>query len=328
MLKKSLFLCFLALFVLSGVFAEGQKEESLEDYPSKPIKMLMGYSPGGGSDQLAQLVEPFLQEVLDCTFSNEYLPGASGAIAWTKLGLDTEPDGYTIGVTNTPSIVTNVFMQETIEYELEDFDPIANVVTDPGVIVVAEDSPYDNFEEFLEAAKDNPGEITCGNSGVGGDDFFTTLLFEDKADVDVKDVPFEGDGPSWQAAMGGKVDASFNNVGITFKQVEEGNLKALAVMSEERLDALPDVPTLKEKGFDVVSGSSRGVSAPAGLPPEIREKLIDAFKEISENEELLQKAEDQALNLDWQFGEDYKEYLESFEEFEPLWEEVKDNYQE
>ncbi len=132
---------------------------------------MQGFKPGGGSDALAQLTQPFLEEPLGTTFVNQYIPGATGAIAWTKLAKTTRNDGYTISVTNTPMLMTNYIMNKEISYNISELTPIANVVTDPGIVVVSKDSPFKTAQEFFDAARKNPGKITVGNSGIGGDDF-------------------------------------------------------------------------------------------------------------------------------------------------------------
>jgi tripartite-type tricarboxylate transporter receptor subunit TctC len=296
-------------------------------YPEKPITVLQGFKAGGGSDALAQLTQPFLTEILGQTFVNQYIPGATGAIAWTQLAKQTDADGYTISITNTPMLQTNYIMNSDITYNITELTPIANVVTDPGIIVVGKDSKYKTAEELIAAAKESPDTVTVGNSGVGGDDFFTVLMFQKMSGIRFNMIPFEGDGPSWQAAAGGKIDASFNNLGITFPQIEAGTLIPLAIFAEERDPSIPDVPTLKELGYDVVNGSSRGYSAPAGIPEEVRLKLIAAFEEMAKDPAFLQAAADRALPVDIKVGDDYMTYLEEQEAiFTEIWEEVKGEY--
>jgi len=310
---------------------EIQQEESEQTtetkYPEKPINVLQGFNPGGGSDTLAQITQPTLEKILGQSFVNQYIPGATGAIAWTQLCKQTKPDGYTLSITNTPMLMTNYIMNPEITYTIDELDPIANVVTDPGIIVVSKDSPFNTVQEFFEHAKANPGKVTVGNSGVGGDDFFTTLIVQRETGLKFQMVPFEGDGPSWQAAMGGKIDASFNNLGITYPQIKAGNLKALALFTEERSPLLPDVPTLKELGYNVVSGSSRGYSGPKGLPADVKQKLIDAFDQMSKDPQFLEAAEKQGLPVDIKLGDDYANYLKEQETiFREIWEEVKSEY--
>jgi putative tricarboxylic transport membrane protein len=292
------------------------------------VAVLQGFKPGGGSDVLAQLVQPYLSKKLGVNFVNEYIPGATGAIAWTRLAKQSKKDGSVVSITNTPMLMTNYIMNDAITYNIKDMTPIANVVTDPGVAVVAKDSPYNSIEDLLAAAKEKPGRITIGNSGMGGDDFFTTLLIEKATGLSFKKVPFQGDGPSATAAMGNKIDASFNNVGTVYSQIQSGNLKALAVFADERVESLPDVPTLKEKGVDVVAGSSRGYSAPAGIPDEAREQLIAAFEDLRDDQAFLEDAKKRALNIDIVTGDDYAEMFQRMEtEFQGIWKEVGGNQQ-
>lgn len=292
------------------------------------VTVLMGFKAGGGSDALAQLVQPFLAEELGVEFVNQYVPGATGAIAWTQLAKQVEPDGETISITNTPMLMTNYIMNDAITYTIDEITPIANIVTDPGVVVVAPDSPFETFEDLVTQAEESPGTVTVGNSGIGGDDFFTSVLLEQAADIELQKVPFEGDGPSWAAAMGGKIDASFNNVGITFPQVKEGNLRALAVFSEERLPELPDVPTATELGYDLVAGSSRGYSGPADFPEDARRQLVEALGRVVENPEFQDAAAAQAMAIDFIPGDEYEAFLDrQEEEFRGVWDSVKDEVQ-
>ncbi len=316
----------MAAIVALGGFLAGNSLAA--DYPSKSISVLQGFKPGGGSDALAQLTQPYLEKVIGESFVNQYIPGATGAIAWTQLAKQTKADGYTISITNTPMLMTNYIMNEEIKYDIDELTPIANVVTDPGIVVVSKESPYTTIQEFFEAAKAKPGMLTVGNSGVGGDDFFTTLIVEKATGLKFQMIPFQGDGPSWQAAMGGKIDASFNNLGITFPQIKAGNLRPLVLFAEKRDSNLPDVPTLKELGYDVASGSSRGYSAPKGIPAEARDALINAFRKIAEDPAFAKTAADRALTLDMKYGDEYVAYLQKQEEdFAKIWEEVKSQYQ-
>ena len=296
-------------------------------YPTKQITVLQGFKPGGGSDTLAQLTQPFLEKILGKGFINQYIPGATGAIAWTRLAKSTKPDGYTLSITNTPMLQTNYIINPEITYNITELEAIANVITDPGVIVVAADSPLKTFKDFFDACKANPGKVTVANSVTGGDDFFTTLIFEKASGLKTQLVPFEGDGPSWQAAMGKKVDVSFNNLGITYPQVKGGNLRMLAIFSETRSELLPDVPTVKELGYNVVSGSSRGYSAPKGVPAEAKKALVEAFKKMAAMPEFQKACADRASPVDMKYGKDYTDFLANEEKlFKNLWEEVKSQH--
>lgn len=294
--------------------------------PGEKIKILIGFKPGGGSDALAQLVLPFLSKEMNVTFVNEYIPGAAGAIAWAKLANATKPDGYTISITNSPMIVSNYLLNDEIKYNVKQLEPLANVVTDPGILVVGPSSPYKDFKAFVAAAKANPDKITVANSGVGGDDFFSTIFMEQMTGAKFKMVPFSGDGPSATAAMGDKVDASSNNLGNVIAQIQGGNLRALAIYSETRHPKLPDVPTMKELGYNLVNGSSRGFSAPAGIPADKRQAFVDGFKKMMADPAFQAEAVRQTQDIEAIVGDDYKKLIYSMEDaYRPIVEEVKKN---
>ncbi|GGK00980.1 Bug family tripartite tricarboxylate transporter substrate binding protein [Pseudomonas matsuisoli] len=317
--NKKMFATILTAAIASAFSYAAQAEYVAGD----DVTVLQGFKAGGGSDVLAQLAQPYLTKKLGVNFVNEYIPGATGAIAWTRLARQSKKDGTIISITNTPMLMTNYIMNDAITYNIKDLTPIANVVTDPGIAVVAKDSPYNTIEDLFAAAKQKPGRVTVGNSGVGGDDYFTTLLVERASGLSFQKVPFQGDGPSATAAMGNKIDVSFNNVGTVYSQIKSGNLKALAVFSEQRVEDLPDVPTLKEKGIDVVAGSSRGYSAPAGIPEEARKQLIAAFESLKTDQAFLADAKKRALNIDIVTGDDYAKMFQDMEtEFQGIWDDV------
>lgn len=288
------------------------------------VTVVQGFQAGGGSDALAQLVQPYLAKELGVNFVNRYQPGATGAIAWTGLARQTAADGKTVSITNTPMLMTNYIMNPSMQYSIDDLTPLANVVTDPGVIVVSKDSPYKTAKDLLDAVKEKPGRITIGNSGVGGDDFFSVIMIEKATGLKFQQVPFAGDGPSWAAAMGGKIDASANNLGITFPQVKSGNLRVLAVFTEKRVPDLPNVPTMKELGIDVVAGSSRGYSAPKGMPEEAKKEFIEALGRVIENPDFKRDAAARAMVIDFKAGDEYARFLKNQEEeFRKIWQEIK-----
>jgi putative tricarboxylic transport membrane protein len=325
-MKKSAMVVLLAVAAAMCAWSAG-KTDGGAAYPTKPITVLQGFAAGGGSDQLAQLTQPFLQKILGQSFVNQYIPGATGAIAWTQLAKTTAKDAYSISITNTPMLMTNYIMNSEIKYSITELDPIANVVTDPGVIVVGKDSPLKTAQDLFNAVKANPGKVTAANSGVGGDDFFTILIAEKATGLKFQMVPFTGDGPSWQAAAGMKVDLSFNNLGVTFPQIKAGALRALVIFADKRDPSIPDVPTMKELGFNVVSGSSRGYSAPKGIPAAAKEKLIAAFAEMGKMPEFQKAAAERALPVDLKLGDEYGKYLAEQEAvFKAVWDEVKSQY--
>lgn len=294
------------------------------DFPTKAITVTHGFAPGGGSDQLAQLVKPFLEKKLGQQIANVYKTGADGAIAWKEVaGLTGDKaDGYNISTVLTPKTQLNQYINKSAGYKMEDFVGIANIVFDPGMLVVGPDSKFKTMQELIDYAKANPGKLKVSNSGEGGDDWFNAVMIEKLAGVKFNNVAFQGDGPAWQAAAGGHVDANTNNLSTVTPLIKGGKLKALAVYADKRIPDFPDVPTLKELGINFSEGSYRGFIAPKDTPKEVVDILANALEEVTKDPEF-QKAAN-AVNLQIKFlkGEDFKKFLA--DENQQLGQTVKD----
>jgi putative tricarboxylic transport membrane protein len=272
------------LFVLVVVFGSVAVAADVK-YPTRAVTVIHGFKPGGGSDQLAAVTQPVLEKYLKQRFVNVYKPGADGAIAWKEVGKDTAPDGYTLTTVLTPKTQLNSMVNPNAGYSMADFVPIANMIFDPGILVVAPDSKYKTFKELIDAAKKAPGTIKMSHSGDGGDDWYNALLIEKLTGAKFNLVPFQGDAPAMQAAMGGHVDVCTTNVGVVTGLVQGKKLRGLAVYTPKRLSAIPEVPTLKEMGVNLIEGSYRGYIAPKGTPKEIIKILADALEKVSKDKQ-------------------------------------------
>jgi putative tricarboxylic transport membrane protein len=289
------------------------------EYPRKPINVLIGFAPGGGSDVMLTMVRPHMEKLFKTTMVPVYKPGSGADIAFTELAM-SKPDGYTVGITTTPQVPINPIVRET-QWKVSDLIPVANVVTDPGILVVRADGPLKTLADFLKAAKEQPGKLTVGASSAPGDDWFAMLMLNAAAKVETNIVPFSGDGPSWQAALAGHTDASANNLSIVYSQVKAGKLRALALMADKRTPFLPDVPTFKELGYDFTSGSARGFSMPKDTPKEIVSAFASTVKQVMDSAEFKSNAEKTAFPSDYQNPEQYAAYLKTLEGvYRPLWE--------
>ena len=289
---------------------------AVDNFPKQNITVIIPASPGGGCDFVAQAIQPYLEKYAGVSFINVYKPGASCSIGTTYYINNTKADGYTIQSTVTPFMFSAPIMNpEEIKYNLfEDLTPIFNVMTDPGVLAVNADSPFKTFDDFLNYAKENPNKVTVGNSGIGGDDWVSTLFLEEKAGIELIEVPFPGDGPSWQAALGGHISATANNLGILYSQLVDGSLRALAIFSEERSELIPDVPTLKEYGIDLVNGSFRGYSVHKDMPEEIKDYYVDIFTKAVNDPDFIEHAAKIGMNVDALPREEYINVLKKLEE--------------
>ncbi len=301
------------LFVL-GLVSGLTAAHAAAKYPAKAVTVIHGFKAGGGSDQLAHVTQPFLEKVLKQRFVNVYKPGATGAIAWKEVGKDTKPDGYTLTTCLTPQIQLNSMINANAGYSMADFEPIANMIFDPGILVVAVDSKYKTLKDLLDAARKEPGKIRISHSGNGGDDWYNGTMIAKLAGVGFNLVPFEGDGPAWQAAGGGHVEAATTNVGVVTSLVQGKKLRGLGVYTEQRLPSIADVPTLKEQGVNFVEGSFRGYLAPKGTPKEIIAILADGLEKVSADPQF--KAACAAVNMVPHFlaGDFYKSFLATKED--------------
>ena len=315
--KKSV-LTILAILTLCVLLAAcgGQSTPSAKapetkkvEYPTKAVQVIHGFKPGGGSDQLAQFAQPFLEKILKVQFANVYKPGADGAIVWKELARSTKADGYTLGTLMTPKTQLNSITADS-GYKMSDFVPIANMISDPGIFLVPADSPFKTFKDVLEYAKQNPGKLKVGNSGTGGNGWYNGLMIQKLSGTTWNNIPFEGDGPVITAAAGGHVEGATTNTGQSIAMVKGGKVRALAVYTDKRLDSLPDVPTLKEMGVDFTAASYRGYLAPKDTPKEVVAILADALEQVSKDPAFIKLCADSNLSVVFMKGDAYKTYLD------------------
>jgi len=305
------FLCLALLLPLSGIASS---------YPEKSVQIIIGYAAGGSTDVMARIIAPMLEDILGQRFLVINKPGAGSEIGYTFTA-QSKPDGYLIGNCNIPGFVTTYIQRPEAKFRLEDFSPIANIVNDPGILVVRSDSEFKTLEDYVNYAKENAGVVTASFEGLGTDGFIALREVEIKAEIELNRVMFTGDATARAALLGGHISSCFINVSEAVPMIKDGKARALAVMTKERTAALPDTPTFKELGYDIVSGSSRGFIGPKGFPEEYRTILIDALTEIVESEEFINKMEELTMPLEFVSGDDYFKLIKASEEaIRNLWE--------
>lgn len=276
-----------------------------EDYPTKPIEMVVAYGAGGSTDTMARIFAKYAEEELGQRVVVVNKPGAGGELGWVYLA-NADPDGYTIGLINSPSVETHPFTRaDSVGYTLDDLLPLANVVTDPGVLAVAADSPWQTLDELVEAVKAEPRSVTVSHEGVGGDDHLAALNFASTAGIELNFVSFNGNAEATAALLGGHIDAFEGNMSEAASHISEGDVRGLAVWSGERVDAIAEVPTGVEQGVDVVSSASRGLALPAGVPDEIYQRLLVVSRSVIENPDFAEELARLNMPLDPVYGDDY-----------------------
>jgi tripartite-type tricarboxylate transporter receptor subunit TctC len=243
-------------------------------YPEQNIIVIVPFPPGGASDTTARLTGNKLSEIVGKPVIVENRPGANGAIGATTVK-QAKPDGYTLLVGSIGVYAINPALYKNLRYDpLKDFDLLSVVVRTPNVLVTSPQFPAENVAELIAYLKKNPNKVTFASSGVGSSDHLTAALFWQKTGTTGIHVPYKGGAPAISDLMGGHADVSFQNLGAVAQQIKGGKLKALAVTSDKRADALPDVPTIAEAGVaDLVVYSWQAAAAPKGLPAEVRTKL-------------------------------------------------------
>jgi tripartite-type tricarboxylate transporter receptor subunit TctC len=268
---KSYAVCALVALMLASV---GAVSLHAAGYPEQNIIVIVPFPPGGASDTTARLTGNKLSEIVGKPVIVENRPGANGAIGATTVK-QAKPDGYTLLVGSIGVYAINPALYKNLRYDpLKDFDLLSVVVRTPNVLVTSPQFPAENVAELIAYLKKNPNKVTFASSGVGSSDHLTAALFWQKTGTTGIHVPYKGGAPAISDLMGGHADVSFQNLGAVAQQIKGGKLKALAVTSDKRADALPDVPTIAEAGVaDLVVYSWQAAAAPKGLPAEVRAKL-------------------------------------------------------
>jgi tripartite-type tricarboxylate transporter receptor subunit TctC len=249
-------------------------------YPEEPITYIISFDPGGESDVTARFQEPHLEELLGVDVIVTHRPGGGGAVAWSEFQRTAEPDGYTIIGINIPHIVAQPIQRADAGYDTFDWEIITWFHFTPNALIVRNDSPFETLEDLIEFARENPQVVTIGGSGTFSANHLEMLRLENAADIDLTYIPFTGTGPLPAAVLGGHVSALMNYTMLGVQMSDE--VRVLAVAAEERVPSMPDAPTFRELGYDIVGGAYRGVAAPAGTPPEIVEQLAEVFGEVNE----------------------------------------------
>jgi tripartite-type tricarboxylate transporter receptor subunit TctC len=260
-------------------------------YPEQPIKMIVAYGAGGGTDIVARLVAQHMQKHLGPNASVVVLnrPGAGGGIGFAEIA-NAQPDGYTIGFVNTPNVLS-IPIERKVNFHWTGYDLLGNVVDDPGNFSVHADTPIKNLAELAAYAKANPGKVTYGTTGIGSDDHLAAMMFERAAGVKLTHVPFKGAAEVHNAIASKQIMMASMNIGEALQYQKGGTpLRHLGTMSEKRTNLAPSVPTFKEQGFNIVSASMRGIAAPKGLPPAVREQLVNAIQKAVAEPEFQQKS--------------------------------------
>jgi tripartite-type tricarboxylate transporter receptor subunit TctC len=298
----------------------GQADAGSSSYPSESITLIVPYGAGGPTDTVARGVAPFFEKELGETVVVVNKTGASGAVGMQEM-IQSEPDGHTLQlVASTAAVVTP--LTEDVGYTINDFTTIGAVTRYPYVLAVNADSPYQTAQEFFAAAEAKPGEIKVGTPGAASQGAVELQRLKEEYGVDIGSVPFGGNAELNTALLGGNVDGIFLVASQdVLTQVDDGKFRALAVGSEERADYLPEVPTLKELGYDKIdlATSYYGIAVPVGTPEDVRQTLEDTLKAALQDPEVIERIGANYVPEEFVDGEELRERFEAQKEvYEPI----------
>ncbi len=250
-----------------------------EDYPARPVRVIVPFPPGSSSDVNARQLGKVLSERLHRSVVIENRPGANGIVGTEALAR-SRPDGYTIGFVTGHVVAVNPHLVKNLSFDpLNDFVPVLVTGRSPAILVVSAASPYRTLKDLLEAGRRSPGKLTYGSSGEGSPQFIMAKKLERMAGIEAVHVPYKGETPALQDLMGGSIDFCFGFPAGTLPHLQGGRLRALAVTTPRRLAAFPDIPTVAESGLAGYEESTLGAYlVPRGTPPAIVQRLNTEFR--------------------------------------------------
>lgn len=309
-MKRIALLLVILLVSVFALSATGQTEgEEAADgpwEPSRPIRLIVPWAAGGGTDTLGRALAQHGEKHFGVPVVVENVTGALGGIGAQRVA-NAEPDGYTLLILSQ----FLVWIDEVRDYpvSMDDFTPIMNLNRDPAAFAVSADSGIETIDDLIAASEEADGGFTVSHSGDGFIWHISGVTFANELGVDWNFVPFEGTAPGVAAVMGGQIDGVAGGAAEFVSQAEAGNLNVLAVFADERFEPLPDVPTAQELGIDLAMYTTRGLVGPAGLPQERVDVLYEGFSAIMKESEFVQTMNNIGLGIKELPSEEYTEFL-------------------
>ena len=304
------------MMLAPAILAFGMLSSALllaDTYPSRPIQIIVPFPPGGVADLVARPAAAGLEKQLKQPVAVVNKPGAAGAVGMQSAAV-SKPDGYTllsalVSISVIPEV--DALFGRPRTYKREDFAPIALLSADPMIVVVKKESPFKSMADIAAEAKRRPGEIMYSSSGIYGATHVPTEMWAHAAGVKMRHIPTPGGGPALTALLGGHVDILFSVPIIAYGQIKSGDLRPLAVTSDKRLAAYPDVPTLKELGYDVEYYIWCGLFAPQATSKETIKILRDAVREVVATPEFKNAMEKMKTPIDYRDADDFKKFWDA-----------------
>jgi len=281
---------------------------ALAKYPERPITLAVGFSAGGSTDQAGRAIAAAAEKILGVNIVVINKPGGGGtnAASWLK---PKKADGYNL-VVLTPAIVAGGLTKK-VPYDIfTDFTPIMRFTGFTHCVASLADKPWKSLKELIAYAKKNPDKVTSGSPGKGSIPYLAAVQLGYMADVKLKQIPFKGGAPQLAAMLGGHLDF-YNGPPVFWPHVKAGKVNFLAVYADKRLADYPDVPTVKEAGWDVTAPSPIGIAGPAGLPDDVSEILHDAFKKAMQDPNVVKTCSKLQMPMTYEDPEQFKKTIKN-----------------
>lgn len=275
-----------------------------KEFPTKNVNLVVPFGAGGGTDAVARKLSNIAEKELGKPVIIVNKTGGAGAVGMT-YGAKSKKDGYTVTMITREIISLPLMKLSPISYK--DFDLVSLINMDPAIVLVNKDSKYNSIKELLDDAKANPGKLKFASTAKPN---FYALAIEIEEGVKFNHIPYNGASEAIPAVLGNHADLTIVNPGEAIGQIKSGQLKPIGIMASERLENLNEVPTLKEQGYDIVSGTWRGLAVPKGTSLEVITKLNQAFETAANSEEFKEFMDSSNFGIKYLNGEDFGKFIE------------------
>lgn len=280
------------------------------EYPSKPIRLMVPFAPGGSSDATARAYAVFMSKDLGQPVVVENKPGGSGALAMNQL-VKAKPDGYTLALITAGTMVLTP-LSNKVGYTKDDITTLGGLSSVPYILAVGKDSPYKSAKDFMKYAKENPGALKIGVTGAASPQAIELKRLNEEYGIKVTVVPTNGDSEMTAALLGKNIDGFFATAAdVIIANIESGSFRALAISPKERVDWLPNVPTLTELGYvELNTVSTYGLAGPSGLPEEVTKTLENTLRKAHGDKSVNKQVGEKFMTKDFQDAKALKQVLD------------------